>query len=76
MKEAYFLAHTVIISVLQDGGNCLDCGANNEYKYDFLRQAIGLEEYFYYGVEWNAAAVKAAHGKGLNVIQGDLARAC
>lgn len=72
IKEAYALAHTEIMYALQDGGKCLDCGAHSGHKYDFLQQAMGLQQTSYHGIEWNAGLVEVACEKGLNVIQGDL----
>jgi 2-polyprenyl-3-methyl-5-hydroxy-6-metoxy-1,4-benzoquinol methylase len=57
---------------LQDGGKCLDCGANKGNKYDLLKQAMGLERHLYHGIEWNTDLVEAARENGLNVTQGDL----
>lgn len=72
MHEAYSLAHTEIMYALQDGGKCLDCGANKGNKYDLLKQAMGLERHLYHGIEWNTDLVEAARENGLNVTQGDL----
>ena len=47
MQEAYSLAPANIMYALQDGGNCLDCGANKGQKYELLRQAMGLEQRLY-----------------------------
>jgi 2-polyprenyl-3-methyl-5-hydroxy-6-metoxy-1,4-benzoquinol methylase len=72
MNEAYFLAHTEIIKALQNGGNCLDCGAHQGGTYNLLKQKMEFEQNLYYGVEWNTNLVKIAHENGLNVNQGDL----
>ena len=72
LHEAYSLAHAEIIRALEDGGKCLDCGANKGLKYDILNKAMGLEKPRYHGIEWNADCAEAARVKGLNVIQGDL----
>jgi len=72
MQEAYSLAHTEIMCALRDGGKCLDCGAHNGHKYNFLKQTMGLEKWLYHGIEWNVDMLEAAREKGLNVIQGDL----
>jgi SAM-dependent methyltransferase len=72
MQEAYSLAHARIVDALQDGGNCLDCGANRGGKFAYLQQAMGLEQQRYHGIEWNADVAKIARDKGLDVVQGDL----
>ena len=53
MHEAYSLAYTKIMYALQDGGKCLDCGANNGYMCEFLRRHVGLDQQLYHGIEWN-----------------------
>ncbi|WP_299979448.1 methionine biosynthesis protein MetW [Desulfobacula sp.] len=72
MHEAYSLAHKEIAQPLQKGGKCLDCGANNGYKYDTLKKLIHLDPDSYYGIEWNKSLVMEAMKKNLNVVQGDL----
>lgn len=72
MRESYSLAHTEIVNALQDGGKCLDCGANRGKKYDLLKEEMGLEQHLYRGIEWNADAVKIARDNGLHLTQGDL----
>lgn len=72
MQKSYSVAHAEIMLALQNGGKCLDCGANKGQKYDFLRQEMELEQSLYHGIEWNADLVESAREKGLNVIQGDL----
>ena len=72
MGEAYSTAHTEIMQALQNDGKCLDCGAQNGFKFDLLKQRVGLDRDLYHGIEWNTQMVEAAKAKGLNVIQGDL----
>jgi SAM-dependent methyltransferase len=72
MRKAYSTAHTEIIRVMQNGGKCLDCGANNGHKFDLLKNEMGLEKWQYHGIEWNADLVKLAVEKDLNIILGDL----
>lgn len=72
MQEAYSLAEDKIIQALKNGGKCLDCGAHTGYRYDLLKQKMGLEQRLYQGIEWNAMSVEVALRNGLNVIQGDL----
>lgn len=72
MHKAYSLAQTEITYALQDGGKCLDCGANRGDRYDILSQMMPLEQSRYMGIEWNADLVEAARERGLNITQGDL----
>jgi 2-polyprenyl-3-methyl-5-hydroxy-6-metoxy-1,4-benzoquinol methylase len=72
MDEAYAVARDAIAEALQDGGNCLDCGASEGHEYDRLRQLVALKPSQYHGVEWYTKAIEAGRGKGLNVVQGDL----
>lgn len=72
MNEAYGLAAKQIIASLQDGGNCLDCGASEGYWFDRLSKEINLAKNCYYGIEWDKNSIKKALQKGLNVTHGDL----
>lgn len=72
MKDAYALSHAEIIGALQEGGTCLDCGANIGNRFDMLKRKMDLKESRYHGIEWNAEMVELAHEKGINVTQGDL----
>lgn len=72
MDEAYSFARIAIADALQDGGNCLDCGAYAGSEYENLRQSIGLEPGRYTGIEWNAQGAQAGREKGRNIVQGDL----
>jgi 2-polyprenyl-3-methyl-5-hydroxy-6-metoxy-1,4-benzoquinol methylase len=72
MKEAYSRAHDEIISALQDGGACLDCGANSGQKYDLLYEKSGMDKSRYNGIEWNNNLAQKARDRGLNVLTGDL----
>jgi SAM-dependent methyltransferase len=74
MRESYGLAHREIFAALQSGGSCLDCGANSGFKFDLLREQVGLGPERYHGIEWSAPAVAEAQARQLNVIQGDLNR--
>jgi hypothetical protein len=51
MAEAYSLATDNIISSLNEGGDCLDYGANSGYWFEKLASEIGLTKERYYGIE-------------------------
>ncbi|MGH8501852.1 MAG: class I SAM-dependent methyltransferase [Gammaproteobacteria bacterium] len=72
MREAYACAFRAAAGSLQAGGQCLDCGANEGQHFARLNAMAGLTSEAYFGVEWHAASVAIAQGKGLQVIQGDL----
>lgn len=72
MAEAYSLARGAVADSLNDGGNCLDCGANEGHEYEKLLQSISLDPDRYTGIEWNAQSAAAGRSKGRNVAQGDL----
>lgn len=72
MDEAYSLAHKEIIHSLKNGGDCLDCGAQDGGKYKTLNNMGSMEPSSYYGVEWSNPLVLKAQENNLNVIQGDL----
>lgn len=72
MDESYAIARDAIAEALQDGGNCLDCGANEGHEYERLGQLVALGPSQYHGVEWHTKAVEAGRGKGLNIIHGNL----
>lgn len=72
MHEAYGLAAQRIFSSLKDGGNCLDCGANEGYWYEKLSKEIDLTKDSYCGIEWDNDSVKKAVERGLDIKQGDL----
>ena len=75
MYEAYSLADAEIVRTLNNGGKCLDCGANNGTKYTALNKMMHLEKDRYYGVEWNSNLAEEARSNDLNVVQGDLNKA-
>jgi SAM-dependent methyltransferase len=75
MREAYATARAATAAALQDGGQCLDCGATEGHEFNHLKDAIGLTEDRYTGIEWNAAVASAGQAKGLNILQGDLNKA-
>lgn len=72
MKEAYNLAYKEITSALVNGGDCLDCGANECFSFDIINRSIHLDKSRYHGIEWNEVMAQQAHLKGFNVVQGDL----
>ena len=72
MHESYSLARNAIADALQDGGNCLDCGAHGGHEYEELKQLVALEPSRYHGIEWHAKAAAAGRDKGLNIVHGDL----
>lgn len=72
MDKSYAIARDAIAEALQDGGNCLDCGAGEGHQYESLSKIVALERDQYHGIEWHTTAVEAARGKGLNVIHADL----
>ncbi|MBU0676271.1 MAG: class I SAM-dependent methyltransferase [Proteobacteria bacterium] len=72
MREAYSKATAEILSALENGGECLDCGANTGHWCQKISSAIDFKKDRYYGVEWDGASVGEAQGNGLNVQPGDL----
>jgi ubiquinone/menaquinone biosynthesis C-methylase UbiE len=72
MREAYQRAHQEILSAMQDGGNCLHCGANTGHQYNILNEKGTIEQSRYFGIEWNADLAKQAQDRGLQVTRGDL----
>lgn len=72
MREAYNLASNEIIRSLQDGGECLDCGANTGGWFNNLSNEIALSKKQYYGIEWNQDCVLSAQNKDINITQGNL----
>ena len=72
MREAYALAEREIIEALAGGGNCLDCGAADGYRYQWLSQAMDLPRDNYSGIEWDVQAVEKARHENINVQRGDL----
>ena len=75
MEESYDLATREIISALENGGTCLDCGAHNGYLYDRLSKNIQLTKEHYYGIEWNEKHANDGKKRGLNILHGDLNKA-
>jgi SAM-dependent methyltransferase len=72
MGEAYGLASREIVRALENGGDCLDCGAAGGYWFDKLSDLVGMDKSRYYGVEWNPELANGSRDKGLNIIHGDL----
>lgn len=72
MREAYNLASEEIIHSLQDGGECLDCGASAGGWFDKLSAQKALTKKQYYGIEWNQDCVLSAQKNEINIIQGNL----
>jgi SAM-dependent methyltransferase len=74
MDQAYGFASREIISSLEHGGECLDCGANEGYWCKKLSEEINLPSSNYHGIEWNSECVKTANEHGVYVVHGDLNR--
>lgn len=72
MRKAYELAFREISAAMQEGGLCLDCGANRGHWYEKLSHTIGLTKDQYYGIEWNEECARSSQLRGLNIKQGDL----
>jgi len=72
MGEAYGLASREIVRALENGGDCLDCGAGGGHWFDKLSSLVGMDKSRYYGVEWNPEVARESHIKGLKIIHGDL----
>lgn len=72
MHEAYALAHREIITALNDGGLCLDCGASTGNIFSILNDHAIIEKEAYYGIEWNKKLAETGQKKFLNIVQGDL----
>ena len=54
MGEAYGLASREIVRALENGGDCLDCGAGGGHWFDKLSDQMGMDKSKYYGIEWNS----------------------
>ena len=74
MTEAYGLAFKEIVTTLENGGHCLDCGAAGGGYFEKIGAAIPFDPSRYHGIEWSAACVQQARRKGLNIVRGDLNR--
>jgi SAM-dependent methyltransferase len=72
MDEAYNFAEKQMLTTLQDGGSCLDCGASQGQKYFYLKEHLSFRPEQYFGVEWDIELTRKATENGINVIQGDL----
>lgn len=72
MGEAYSFASREIVRALENGGDCLDCGAAGGHWFDKLSGLVGMDKSRYYGVEWNSELANESRNKGLNIIHGDL----
>jgi SAM-dependent methyltransferase len=72
MGEAYGLASREIVRALENGGDCLDCGAAGGHWFDKLSDLAGMDKSRYCGVEWNPELANESRNKGLNIIHGDL----
>lgn len=75
MSKAYARAHGEIVSTLEQGGACLDCGAQSGQEFRFLQQTMDLQANRYTGIEWNPGMVAFAREQGLDLHQGDLNQA-
>ncbi len=74
MTEAYGLAFKEIVTTLENGGHCLDCGAATGGYFEKISAAIPFDPSRYHGIEWSVACVQQARRKGLDVARGDLNR--
>jgi SAM-dependent methyltransferase len=72
MSRAYSTAYDYIASSVGPDSLVLDCGANNGWTFDLIRERCELAPNQYHGIEWNARCVEAGRNRGLNIIQGDL----
>lgn len=72
MREAYAFASGEIVRALEDGADCLDCGAAGGHWFEKLSDLVGMEKARYYGIEWNPELASHARLKGLNILHGDL----
>lgn len=72
MHVAYERSYNEIVRSMEHGGHCLDCGASGGHHFGNLQDRMGLTKNCYKGLEWDAASVKHAQEKGLDVVQGDL----
>lgn len=75
MSEAYGLAGREIVSALDSGGACLDCGAGGGDWYHRLSREIGLPAARYQGLDWHAETVEKARQDGVPVDRADLNKA-
>lgn len=72
MFEAYNLASSEIATSLQNGGDCLDCGANTGKWFNNPSDQIGLTNEQYHRIEWNQDCVLSAQKNKIDIIQGNL----
>jgi ubiquinone/menaquinone biosynthesis C-methylase UbiE len=72
MVKAYGLASKAILGALEDGGDCLDCGAGGGHWFDRLSEQVGMDKAKYFGIEWNVDLVDQARSRGLNVVHRSL----
>lgn len=72
MNRAYCTAYDVIASSITATSLVLDCGANDGWIFDLIKQRCEISPSQYHGIEWNHESQLEAVAKGLNVIQGDL----
>ena len=75
MDQAYSYAYQEILSLMKDGGKCLDCGANKGEKFDLLNKTLNINLNQYTGIEWRKDVVEEARDNGINMIHGDLNQA-
>lgn len=72
MNRAYCTAYDAIAASIAANSLVLDCGANDGWTFDLIKQRCELSPSQYHGIEWNAHSQMEAVARGLNVVQGDL----
>lgn len=72
MHDAYATARTAVAEALDNGGDVLDCGANEGGEFELINELMTLASDRYVGLEWSSEGVENARKKGFNVSQGDL----
>lgn len=72
MRSAYETAYSRIAESVHPDSMILDCGANNGWVFDTLKQRCDLRGDQYRGIEWNGRCVAEGQQRGLDIRQGDL----
>lgn len=72
MHSAYETAYARIAESVHPDSMILDCGANNGWVFDTLKQRCDLRSNQYRGIEWNDHCAAEGQQRGLDIRQGDL----
>lgn len=72
MQRAYEAAYRHITQSSAPDAAILDCGANDGWAFEILKERCGITPAQYRGVEWNARCVQSGRARGLDIVQADL----